>query len=122
MASPHNLGWRQSYITAPLQLEVKTTIKYQLSVLRTTLHWNQNLTMNQNCGFWPSTEINKTVTLDSALSEMDSLLTIKWGQGKFELDNLQKLFQFLNPLIYECIPKEKVPKQTKSVSKSIQFT
>lgn len=48
--------------------------------------------MNQNCGLWPSTEINKTVTLDSALSEMDSLLTIKWGQGKFELDNLQKLF------------------------------
>lgn len=122
MASPHNLGWTQSYITAPLQLEVKTTIKYQLSVLRTTLHWNQNLTMNQNCGLWPSTEINNTVTLDSALSEMDSLLTIKWGQGKFELDNLQKLFQFLNPLIYECIPKEKVPKQTKGVSKSIQFT
>lgn len=48
--------------------------------------------MNQNCGLWPSTEINKTVTLDSAPSEMDSLLIIKWEQGKFELDSLQELF------------------------------
>lgn len=37
-------------------------------------------------------KLTNHVTLDNAPSEMDPLLTVKGGQGKFELHNLQEPF------------------------------